>query len=206
MQDCWITDWYHIFFGRNPKLINLRTVVPFTRINNDIHLNKKQWNILNKYKGYFDADFQDSGLTGELYGSHDRHNHVVKNSDFLNQGLVYLITESYGDCPHAYFTEKTWKAFVAGVPFMMIGPRYSLQALQELGFKTFNHWWNEDYDNLPNVADRIEAVVKELEILNQLTEHQTQDLCNELLPVLEYNRSHYKLHLQNDLDRIRNLL
>lgn len=178
--------------------MSLRTTTPFTRYNNDPVLTADQRKILNQHLDLFNnRSFVDPRIIG---GSNDPANKFY--AEFLHQSFVYVITETVGDYPYPYFSEKTWRAFNTGCPFMLVGAQYSLVKLQEFGFRTFNKFWSEDYDNKNTVADRIESIICELTKLSKLEISELEELRNDIRPVLEYNKQHLSTFVAQDLDNI----
>ena len=77
----------------------------------------------------------------------------------FNTALFSIITESQYYEQFGIITEKTFNAIVAGHPFMIIGHRNILQQIQQLGFKTYNNIFKEEYDVVDN-NDRINAIIE----------------------------------------------
>jgi hypothetical protein len=180
----------------------LRTNSPPTRVNDDLLLNHRYWNILCTHQENFvGKKFQHSAIQG---GSNDVQSQFV--AKFLKKGFVYLITETVGDYPYPYFSEKTWKAIVSKVPFMLVGSPGSLSKLQEFGFKTFDQWWKEEYDLLPTVSQRIESIVLELKSLSTLSLLELEQLRKEMLPIINHNYNHLSTFISNDLANVREKL
>jgi len=115
---------------------------------------------------------------------------------YFKNAFCYLITESsfYENFPPVehgsdkiFFTEKTEKAFTAGIPFILIGNRYSLKYLKKIGFKTFNKWWDESYDN---EVDEI-RMIKIQKIISEISTwslKKCSDIYQEMWPVLKHNQ------------------
>lgn len=177
----------------------LRTNTPATRVNDDLELVSKYHEILNAHAGKFVNQHYRHQLIQEPTNSQGTY----FQSDFLNYSFVYVITESVGDYPYPFFSEKTWKAMLSGMPFMIVGCRNSLQTLQSFGFKTFNHWWSEDYDSLPTVAERIDAMVNELKKLSELNHESMTLMKKEMYSTLKHNFEHVDVFRNNDLDNIK---
>lgn len=126
--------------------------------------------------------------------------------DFFNQTFVYVVTETVGDYPSPYFSEKTWKGFLNHTPLLMVNAMYSLRKLQDLGFATFDRWWDENYDTLPTVGDRIDAVVGILTELSKFDQFDLLEMRAEMIPVLEHNAAHYRVFKENQLEELRKKL
>ena len=180
----------------------LRITSPPARINDDLILDDRFWQILCTHENEFIGNnFQHSAILG---GSNDNDTYFL--APFLKNSFVYVITETVGDYPYPYLSEKTWKAMISKVPFMIIGAVGSLSKLQELGFKTFNNWWSEDYDQLPTVSQRIEAVVKELKILSILSTNELIEMRKDMVSNINFNFNHLTTFKSNDLANIQKKL
>ena len=82
---------------------------------------------------------------------------------------VNVVSEArYYDGENTIFlSEKIFKAIALEQPFIIVGNRGSIKALQELGFKTFNKFFDEKYDELP-YRKRISAIVKVLKDIDKI--------------------------------------
>lgn len=185
-----------------PNLV-YRSLTPFTRTNDYVTpLSDNQQAILIKHYANFNlASWVDPRI--EPIGLDPYTNHSVS---FLNNALIYIITETMGDYPYPYLTEKTWKAMVNQRPFMLVGAKGSLQKLRDLGFKTFNEWWDEDYDLQDRVSDRIEMVVQQLSLMSQLSSKELGLLEKEMQAVTAHNLHQLRVLKTLDLANIKNQL
>ena len=87
----------------------------------------------------------------------------------------------------------------------MVGNPYSLQKLHELGFKTFDKWWDESYDLEESFEKRLDKILDIMEELNKKTLVELQQMLLDMEEVLEHN---YRLFLGIDytldfLDKIK---
>jgi hypothetical protein len=183
--------------------LHFRLTYPFSRINDQLPgLTRSQRSILDKHfskfqgKSYFDVNFSKKGQNAIF----------PLKEDFFCLSLIYLITETVGEYPYPYLTEKTWKAIVNQRPFMILGSMRSLSLLKDMGFKTFDKWWDESYDLKENTGDRIDGIVDQLVKLSTLSETDLLTLENEMLPTVSYNLKHLKTFQQRDLQNIANLI
>jgi len=105
-----------------------------------------------------------------------------------NKTQVLLVVET--DCfdiDEFHLTEKTIKALITGIPFILIGSYNFIKHLHRLGFKTYNEIWSEEYDNISNVDDRLSAIV---DLLNQLPFLKwDEQLVDKLKEIAYYNKS-----------------
>lgn len=159
------------------------------RFNNDLFLSESQEKIFIKNNDFFvNSFFEDKYCKVENYNIQDH----FSNFDFIKKSFVYIITETVAEYPYPYFSEKTWKAILFKMPFLIVGSKHSLKKLREFGFRTFSDFWNEDYDNFDLAADRIDAVVRILRQLSELSIQELDNLNREIVPIVEYNQNHIK--------------
>lgn len=92
----------------------------------------------------------------------------VSTGDTINinahlKTFVNIVTETLTDNDVVFITEKTYKAIYTCQPFIIVGNAFSLKKLKELGFKTFDKWWDESYDNELDFEKRMYKITKVLE-------------------------------------------
>lgn len=147
-----------------------------------IHKNIKylEKNFLN----YLDPSIKKKGYLK----SNIQHNDFAYNA--IQQSFLNIITETCYTSNYVNISEKTIKPIICKRPFLMLGPPHSLQHLRELGFKTFNNWWDESYDLETDCAKRLQMVYYIAdEILNKSFD-ELHKILSEMNEVLEYNYQH----------------
>ena len=82
---------------------------------------------------------------------------------------VNVVSEArYYDGENTIFlSEKIFKCIALQQPFIIVGNKNSLKCLHDLGFKTFNSVFDEEYDSR-NYKERIPAVIKLLNSLDRI--------------------------------------
>lgn len=90
-----------------------------------------------------------------------------------------------------FFTEKTLKNFYLQKPFILMSGQHSLVELQNRGFKTFNPWINETYDQLSCPTKRLHAILTEIDRLSLLSISELNSMYQDMLPVFEHNRRNF---------------
>ena len=90
-----------------------------------------------------------------------------------------------------WITEKTVKNLYIGKPFIVMGGAGTLEKIRSFGFKTFGPWIDESYDTITNNYQRLEAVKREIDRISTLDVNQ---IHQELMPILEYNRQVFLTH------------
>lgn len=121
--------------------------------------------------------------------SFDEHNNssawiVTKEPTPINSAFLHVVTETVIDRVH--LTEKIFKPIVLKQPFVLVGGAGCLRYLKDYGFKTFNRWWSEDYDNIQDPVQRMRAVA---EIVNWVGKQgKLESLRNQMKETLDYNQ------------------
>jgi len=90
---------------------------------------------------------------------HNDHHRV--NTDLYTKSRCHIVLETLFDVDQsggAFLTEKTFKAIKYGQPFVIAGGVGSLQALREMGYRTFDNIINPAYDTIANNTDRWLAI------------------------------------------------
>jgi len=101
---------------------------------------------------------------------------VVSEASF---GDIY----GQGQC---FLSEKTFKPISAFHPFIIIGDRGSLAYIKEMGYKTFDKWWDESYDTLPT-WERLEAITNIIKKLSSMDKTELLKMYIDMEDVLVYN-------------------
>ena len=83
-----------------------------------------------------------------------------------------IVSEAHATGKTFYPTEKTARPMWLKKPFIMFASKDYLWYLQQMGFKTFNDFWSEDYDGYEG-KDRY---IKILAVIDNLSKHSTQKL------------------------------
>jgi len=74
-----------------------------------------------------------------------------------------------------FLSEKTFNPIALGKPVIILAASGMLKSFRKLGFKTFNGYVDESYDNIENDAERTLAIVKELVRLKNMRNNNTTD-------------------------------
>lgn len=126
-------------------------------------------------------------------------NEKAHKNTFLN-----IVTETMCNNESVFITEKTYKPIYMCQPFIIFGNPHSLKKLKEYGFKTFDKWWDESYDEELDLNVRLEKIVKVLEEISSWDFDKCYDITNQMEEILIHN---YKQMMTTDeLYKIYSLL
>lgn len=104
---------------------------------------------------------------------------------YLDTWVTVISESSFSGDDHTIFlSEKTFKPITSFHPFIIMGNKHSLKRLRDLGYKTFEGYIDESYDDL-ETWDRYEAIIKTIKeivaIPNKIEWYQS------MRPILEHN-------------------
>jgi hypothetical protein len=148
--------------------------------------------------------------TSDHLGQAQRNNHSETESKYHVNSYCNIVMETHWDADQsggAFLTEKTFKPVKHGQLFFVAGPAGSLQALRDLGYKTFDTVLDTMYDRIEDntqrwrrlcdavaqarhrLADRFETARADIEHNQQLfAKHKTQRLNSLIKDIHEqYN-------------------
>ena len=127
-------------------------------------------------------------FSGEYYGQY------LQLEDF-EKTFMSVVTESNVGSNTIYFSEKTIKVLLTKHPFILISSPNSLKKLKEYGFKTFDKWWDESYDECEYFIDRIDKVTQVIKSIKNKTKKELIEIRQEMQDILLHNQ---KLLLKKD--------
>lgn len=128
-------------------------------------------------------------------GEYD-YTHTLSND--YRSIFVDIISEPNNIGNSFYPTEKFARAVLCKKPFIVMAPKHYLKYLKQMGFKTFNSWWSESYDDL-EAKDRYFAILQLIDQIASLTINQLEELNSEILSVTEHN---YQLLVNGNYNKI----
>jgi hypothetical protein len=89
------------------------------------------------------------------------------------------------------FTEKTLKPIMNFHPFILVANAGSLKQLKEYGFKTFEPFINESYDDIDNTGERFLAIEKEINKLCSKPIEEIHEWYWSIEDILKHNYYHF---------------
>ena len=123
---------------------------------------------------------------------------------FGNREVQHLADRYKGDI--VFMTEKIMKPILCRRPFIVQANSGYLKMLKQLGFKTFDLWWDESYDENINLWDSLNIIRKNLKYINSMTYSDIYKIYKDMLPTLEHNRQVMIEHIyDNDRTHLTSL-
>jgi hypothetical protein len=130
----------------------------------------------------FQVGSPDDHYTQMLAG--DRNQFV----NLYSSVFVDIVSESFYNGNTFFVTEKTYRPMLCLTPFIIQGPTGFLKNLKNFGFKTFDKWWDEGYDEDPP-AWAIKEIIKVIEHLASKSQSELRAMLLDMQDVLAHNRN-----------------
>ena len=111
----------------------------------------------------------------------------ITTEDF-ERTFVSVVTETLVDDGTLFFSEKIWKPIMVGHPFLLYGNQGSLKYLKSIGYKTFNRWWDESYDDETNHYKRLEMIYNLCMSILSKSDTELSEILLEMTDNLIHNR------------------
>jgi len=87
-----------------------------------------------------------------------------------------------------FISKKTFKPMAMQQPFLILAGPGHLKILKNLGYKTFDKFWNEDYDQEQDLVTRIEKISMILKYLSSLSTQQLINMRDMMSDILQHNQ------------------
>ena len=156
-----------------------------------------------------------------IYGKQLTHNQDVSRDSWFGSSNLDRVSEMFPIRQKAFveivteftstddglisISEKLPQAILSKKPFIVLGDRGFMSHLKKLGFKTFDKFWSEEYDNGRHIQNRVKLVGSTVEeiltIPIEVDDYGVVIYDNDLKEILEHNYRHYKDVFVNEVDK-----
>ena len=121
-------------------------------------------------------DYPDYGMDQDIYEKP------------YNDTACSIVSETNDNDYEVFMTEKIWKPIIAQQFFIVHGNYLYLQKLRDMGFKTFNNYFEEAYDLDRDPAMRIDTIV---DVCDRLRDASWSDMYLQSKALRKYNHDHF---------------
>lgn len=129
-------------------------------------------------------DYQDQAFI-------PNHSFVLSAVKETQESFCYLVTETcYWESKH-HLTEKIFKPIISKMPFVLAGPAHNLKYLREYGFKTFDKWIDESYDDIEDPIERMTAISNTMRKICAYSLEELQAMLIDMQEVLDHNYNRF---------------
>jgi hypothetical protein len=132
----------------------------------------------------------------------ERNNHAATQLKYHVDSYCNIVIETHFDADQSsgsFLTEKTFKPIKHGQLFFIAGPAGSLQALRDLGYRTFDAVLDNSYDRIENNTQRWLRLRASI----QQARHRLEDRFTAALSDIQHNQ---QLFQQLKTQRLNTLL
>lgn len=106
--------------------------------------------------------------------------------DYYPNFLIEIVGETWITGNVFTLTEKTIRPMALKKPFILMGSKDSLDYLHQMGFYTFNEFWDESYDGFEN-ADRYVKILNLIDNLSKKSKDELDSLYHSMKYQLDHN-------------------
>lgn len=169
------------FGGASNAYMDINHINPLRECLEDEELCQEIFNYFEENK--LEIKIDDSDLVVNLAADFNLQQH--------QETFISLVSETEIRKDILFLSEKMYKPIYAQQPFIVYGNPYSLKHLKELGFKTFDKWIDESYDNEENFEKRLNMILKELEVIASKSLEELTAIREEMREILVHNYKHF---------------
>ena len=130
-------------------------------------------------------------LDTEFLEKNQKQHFGAKNNkkEWYSETYINLVTETFFG-PNVFLSEKIFKPISNLQPFIVLGDYRMLAELRKLGFKTFEPFIDESYDEEIDPYKRMEKIEIEIEKLKNKTIEEIHNWYYSIIDILIYNQNH----------------
>jgi hypothetical protein len=163
------------------------TTSPFTRNNTEITIkdrrHQQQVQEFQHHVPYFKNFIEDLNIESKRRA-------MLPNCKILQSSLVYVALETVVNYPEVFLSGISFKGIINKRPFIIFGVPGTIKYLQSLGFQTFSDFWSEEYDNIHDIEDRVDAIMTILQDIATKSPDELKTMAQAMSEKLEFNFQH----------------
>jgi hypothetical protein len=114
--------------------------------------------------------------------------HTDQLARFYPEFLIDLVTETWTQGRCFFPTEKTVRPILLKKPMIVMSSRDSLDYLHQMGFLTFNDFWDESYDGYEG-KERYLKILQLVNVLAKKSKSELDDMYQAMKPKLDHNHN-----------------
>ena len=137
--------------------------------------------------------FAQAGLPVNLPGEtgHPMQSCWLDQFDAASDSMVYIVTETVAQGRRLHLTEKVFRPICLAMPFLLVSTQGSLAYLKSYGFQTFEHFWDESYDEEPDDFVRIQKIAGVVAALHAMSDRARHAMWQAMQPIIAHNHNHF---------------
>jgi len=104
---------------------------------------------------------------------------------------IEIVLETLFDDDRLHLTEKSLRPIALGQPFILAATHGSLEYLRSYGFKTFDHIWDESYDQCADPEKRLYKIADLAKQIAGWTPDEYARKMSQAQVIADYNKKHF---------------
>jgi hypothetical protein len=129
--------------------------------------------------------YKDNNTSTNIVTDHDIQKFLDTNFQIVTETFY---SNNFEDV--LFFSEKTYKPVVFLQPFILIAQHYSLKTFRSFGYKTFDGFIDESYDDEIDCVSRFRKIAGEIDKLLGMSNAQLSRLVYDNIDILMHNVEH----------------
>ena len=156
---------------------------------NDTYEYARHWKYLrDEHFGSFAKMYSPNSVTFPNEDLETNKAHSIQ-FDHIKDAYFQIVSETFvTNSPDPFLSEKSYKPFISGMPFVTWGQQNTIASLKEQGYITFDDWIDHTYDGYKEVEQRFDLLMKEIKRLYAIPPEEWSAMLKEMLPLIEYNK------------------
>ena len=145
------------------------------------------------------------------YGFEDKSIYLNSYLSIVTESIFFQIRENgsndpFAEFPTGYLSEKIWKPIGHCQPFILAGPAKSLEYIKSLGFKTFDGFIDESYDNVVDDDRRLYMINEEIVKFANKTKEQKDEFLKNVLDICKHNQKLFLSFSKNHIEHQKEIV
>jgi hypothetical protein len=112
---------------------------------------------------------------------------MVFNRNLYEKTFFNLLSETHYDVKTIFLSEKVFKCIAWYSPILFVTTPHSVEWFKKLGYKSFEPYFNEEYDKEENHGKRMLMILDEVERICKMSKNEILDWYGNQQDILEYN-------------------
>jgi hypothetical protein len=166
------------------------------------HDNPIEIDSINGLRDSTDHFLEHAPYISDTLDQAQRNNHSLLESKYYTNSYCNIVMETHFDADQSggtFLTEKTFKPIKHGQLFFIAGPAGSLQALRDLGYRTFDNVFDNVYDRITNNTQRWQHLRESI----KQAQYRLADRFNSAVADVKHNQ---QLFLSSKTQRLNTLI
>ena len=148
----------------------------------------------------FDIDDTDKTNHGPAgYGANQFNADLPFQPVHYKNSFISIVMCAFPEVDHAcHLHSSTYNPMYCGQPIVQYGPYQALKEMKRRGFKTFDKWWDESYDDIPKDRERLKKV---MEVILELSKKTPEELLSMYISMKDVLKHNIKLLSEYDINK-----